>query len=356
MFAIHPAAAMARQKLRLRLLTPCFLGDADQSGAWRTPPFKALLREWWRIAAAAPRYDHHFLREQEGELFGNAWLTSGASKSRVRLALEHWKAGKLTAFGDDPKVKHDNVKFPVGSQLYLGYGPMVYDKISKKTALKANPALQADEGNTLSVAWPESEPAVEEALQLIDWFGSIGGRSRNGWGALELAADGGPLALVALASDHQLLQKVLRPLRGCLQLDWPHAIGSDTQGPLIWHSVDSFANWSDAMRFLARTKIGFRTHLPFSGGGTHRQPQERHVLAYPVTNHQVQGWGGNTRLANQLRFKVIRENGRLRARIYHTPHQSPLPMPGIDQHAVWQKLHRWLDDPAHQLQRLGGAA
>ncbi len=30
--------------------TPAFLGNVDQQGQWRTPQFKALLREWWRIS------------------------------------------------------------------------------------------------------------------------------------------------------------------------------------------------------------------------------------------------------------------------------------------------------------------
>ena len=35
--------------LSLRMVTPAFLGDADQRGEWRTPPFKTLVRQWWRV-------------------------------------------------------------------------------------------------------------------------------------------------------------------------------------------------------------------------------------------------------------------------------------------------------------------
>lgn len=34
----------------VRFTTPAFLGNAEQAGQWRTPPFKALLRQWWRCA------------------------------------------------------------------------------------------------------------------------------------------------------------------------------------------------------------------------------------------------------------------------------------------------------------------
>jgi hypothetical protein len=39
---------------RVSFTTPAFLGDAEQNGQWRTPPFKALLRQWWRVAGTFP--------------------------------------------------------------------------------------------------------------------------------------------------------------------------------------------------------------------------------------------------------------------------------------------------------------
>lgn len=336
-------------RLKLHTLSPAFLGDAQQSAVWRTPPIKALLREWWRVAAApAHGHDHRRLRLTEGKLFGNAWLDNDFSKSQVRMALEHWHAGKPGWEATDPKVTHPEVKFPVGSQLYLGYGPLVFQGGIK---LKNGAALQANESNTLDLAWPgEHDGILKHTLQLIDWFGTFGGRSRNGWGSLALGRE-------AFNVQNAHLQSVLRPLADCLHLDWPHALGKDGKGPLIWESTGNFDGWQNAMRFLAQTKIGFRTHLKFVGGQPHPQPQERHLLAYPVTNHKVstRGWGGEGRLANQLRFKLFHDPaGQLRARLYHTPHKSPLPsgMSEAQELAVWQKIHTWLDCQAN-LQRLG---
>ena len=33
---------------QLRFQTPAFLGNAQQQRQWCTPPFKALLRQWWQ--------------------------------------------------------------------------------------------------------------------------------------------------------------------------------------------------------------------------------------------------------------------------------------------------------------------
>ncbi len=42
--------------------TPAFLGNAEQQAQWRTPPFKALLRQWWRVVKAPEvGYDHRRL-------------------------------------------------------------------------------------------------------------------------------------------------------------------------------------------------------------------------------------------------------------------------------------------------------
>ena len=74
-----------------------------------------------------------------------------------------------------------------------------------------------------------------------------------------------------------------------------------------------------------------------------------------MTNHDVRAWGGQARLANQLRFKLFRDTaGQLRARLYHTPHKCPLPAGGIDELTVWQQIHIWLDQQS-DLQRLGAA-
>lgn len=43
--------------------TPAFLGNAEQQAQWRTPPFKALLRQWWRVVKAPDfNYDYQKLR------------------------------------------------------------------------------------------------------------------------------------------------------------------------------------------------------------------------------------------------------------------------------------------------------
>lgn len=343
----------------VKFITPAFLGNAEQQGAWRSPPFKALLRQWWRVVVAHQyNYDHSEMREAEGRLFGHAWLQekgkSWACQSKVRIKLKHWDGGHLQSWSSEPKVKHPEVKFPVGAHLYLGYGPIGYEK-GKGTCLKYPPAIDANAENRLLVAFPDNEAdSMKKTIQLMHWFGTMGSRSRNGWGSVSLAAK--PLldtdALLKGGSTLKL-QAHSRPLMDCLGQEWPHAFGADKRGLLIW-KTQPCQDWSAAQKLLAEVKIAFRTDLKFNGPSGPFMP--RHLLAYPVTKHSVREWGNQKRLANQLRFKVIQQSdGSYVGLAFHLPCAIPnelmekleqgtrKKLTTAYQMSVWEQVHHVLD-------------
>ena len=357
----------------VRFLCPAFLGNAEQSGQWRTPPFKALLRQWWRVAYAS---DHQFsvdldrMRDLEGELFGAAAEKRASNSSRVRIRLDRWDLGSLKDWQPTGTVRHPEVQVRregkvvgigqnVGSDLYLGYGPLTY---KGGTTLKAGAAIQAGENAPLRIALtPQLEDReterISKALALINLYGTLGGRSRNGWGSFALEPLDGSAAL-PLSLD----QSFLHPWQQALRLDWPHAIGRDEQGPLIWQTEEAFSDWKAAMRRLAQIKIGLRMQFKFTPGV--RTPQDRHWLSYPVTHHQIDTWVDKDRrplrLPNSLRFKLRRDSGepaRLRGVIFHVPclppHDFSPPSPAVVAVVpVWQRAHQFLDDPAQKLRRI----
>src|SRR5690606_20302982 len=148
----------------------------------------------------------------------------------IRLALAHWDEGQCKAWpAGESRVTHPEVKDrntgelrPVGSELYLGYGPLVFQQ---GTRLKSGAALQAKDTNTLRLALldttqpklPETTQAdLERALTLAHWFGTIGGRSRNGWGSLLWTAAEGTPDLPALSRAALENSGCTRALRDCL--------------------------------------------------------------------------------------------------------------------------------------------
>jgi CRISPR-associated protein Cmr1 len=346
----------------LQFNSPAFLGNAEQNGQWRTPPIKAQLRQWWRVAYAA---DHRFtvnvteMRREEGLLFGVASDGEDDSrKSLIRMRLDRWDAGQLQQSDwprQDAKVTHPEVKnrqgetVPVGSQLYLGYGPLEFR--GGGTGLKHNAAIQFGESATLSLAIPEAHaPLIQQALGLMDRFGALGCRSRNGWGSFAL------LPLPQAGEGRGEGDLPLRSWRDGLKLDWPHALGQDAQGPLIWQTAPH-DDWKALMKTLAIIKIGLRTQFPFPNERPpHRQAQARHWLSYPITNHTTAAFDRNARLPNQLRFKVRpTPDGKLVGVIFHVPHRPPSAFNPDPQaiERVWTQVHRFLDLPAQQLTRIG---
>jgi CRISPR-associated protein Cmr1 len=334
---------------------PTFLGDATQSGRWRTPPFKAQLRQWWRIAyASSMRFlvNVQEMRDIEGHLFGHAWLENdtddnhqkiAARKSEVRLRLSRWDQGQDKQWlTQDPPIRHPNVhgrdgkEKPVGAHLYMGYGPLTFQQ---GTALKANAAIQAKESAELALAYPDKHaPLIEQALLLMNAYGTVGGRSRNGWGSYSIGD--------AQSSSPSATQS----LEGCLRHDWPHAIGSDDNGALIW-KTNAHKDWASLMKTLANIKIGLRTNFIFTTGKNTPAPEDRHWLSYPVTNHSVSSWDGNARLPNQLRFKIRpTADGQLEGVVFHMPHLPPTSFRADPRRllSVWQQVHQHLDQHAAQ--------
>ncbi|NJM32164.1 MAG: hypothetical protein HC848_03940 [Limnobacter sp.] len=216
---------MKQNKFDIVFHTPAFLGDAQQSGCWRTPPFKAQLRQWWRVVYWAKHHTNFSLetmRQAEGQLFGNAWLKDDFQKSQVRMRLNHWRKGTLEQKDWEPgaQVVHPEVSKPIDSQLYLGFGP-----VTNKTGIKANAAIQAGESAKLIMAYPEKDAEdIEQALQLMHFYGTVGGRSRNSWGSYS--------CLAVNPSEQTLALPVSKDWENCLNQDWPHAIGKDHNGPL----------------------------------------------------------------------------------------------------------------------------
>ena len=337
---------MKTWRYKVRFLSPAFLGDADQSGQWRTPPFKALLRQWWRVVHAAGHgfdVDVKQMRRCEGQLFGNAWL-SHPCQSMVRLRLSGWKAGNIDSWRGleggsiyHPEVQRTN--YMVGPQAYLGYGPL---DGRGGTELTKKRAIEPGEEATLSLRVPGKHTDMfKNTLALMNFYGSVGGRCRNGWGAFTLTPAGG--GTPQHPSD---LTRFFRPWRKALELTWPHALGLGDDGrPLVW-TTQPHDNWRSLMQELAVIKVGMRTQFVFSGGNT-GSPEMRHWLAYPVTKHTVYSWKNTSgRIPNTLRFTARPANGgHLQGVIFHLPCKPPDEFsPDKTIEKVWEQVHQLLDE------------
>jgi CRISPR-associated protein Cmr1 len=349
--------------------TPAFLGNVEQEGQWRTPPFKALLREWWRISRAREfDYDHRALRMAETELFGTAADAPGrpSGKSKVRLRLSSWDKAVFGAvqatFARSQQV--NTGRHIVSAGIYLGYGP-VQQGASRKAIMPGDAAV------ALAVAVEDAQgngaTSLDDVIQLANWFGTLGSRARNGWGSVTLKPNQGTVgqnhhdaAQMSLTSAALQRMLVLRNWKDCLQLDWPHAIGMDDERrPLVWQTSPK-NSWEETMHELAEIRIAVDTLVdPRRETG---EPKSRHLMSYPVTHFAVGNWGNRERIPNQLRFKVIHTGNQFVGRIVHLPCRvSDRLLRSVNSNArantvqeinVWAQVHRQLDGMAPRLVRI----
>lgn len=299
--------------LNVSFNTPAFLGNATQEAQWRTPPFKALLRQWWRVVKAKDvNYDHNKLLVFENELFGKAAEKGKLSnKSVLRLRLNNWQIGTAQSITNTKSLRLRASGPPVLVNSYMGYGPVSHR--SNETRRSIAPESESAE---LWLGFPmRYKEEIAETIQLMAWFGTLGSRSRNAWGSLNIISAVG-VELKALTKAN--LEIYSRHFDECLNTDWAHAIGYDKNGLLVWKTSPK-SSWNEVMADLASIKMKFRNNFPFTRTGTHNNPEKRHVIAYPVTKHPLQGLGNSARLANSLRFKIIKEEKQYYGLIFHLP-------------------------------------
>ena len=206
---------MVKKNYTVRFVTPAFLGDANQNGIWRTPPFKALIRQWWRIVTTAGgNPDTASLLGKEGELFGRASGDQGNNASQVRLKLDcsggsstsnSWGNFKFNAL-NHPEVSKGNPK----TDLYLGYGPVKPGGKLKGQTFIAPDSPGAE--RSLEVSMPgNEEEKFNIVLKLIHLFGTLGGEAamvggRSIWGRGGFQPRKYPLSSIP---------KIYRPGIGC---------------------------------------------------------------------------------------------------------------------------------------------
>jgi CRISPR-associated protein Cmr1 len=334
-------------RYQVSFTTPAFLGNAEQQGQWRTPPFKALIRQWWRVVQRARTPSNiERMRFDEGMLFGNAWLSNERGealhrKSSLLIRLsEHGpgtlKADKWPADFETVRTSLTRAELKLPADRYIGYGPVIP---GKRNAIDAGKSAQ------LRLGIADDIPGLEDTLALIHWFGTAGSRARNGWGSVHLAPDNDAARSLACGDALALAQRHSRPWRECFALDWPHAIGSDDRGPLVWQTED-LPHWRAAIGRLARVRIAARLiakrmrddrwnagaihYLGYPAGTGKSNPSER-----PLSS----GHKGELRFASPLRFKIVRSGKGVRALVYHMPCRLPEAFLG----AVARREAAWLE-------------
>ncbi|MCY4560229.1 MAG: type III-B CRISPR module RAMP protein Cmr1 [Chloroflexi bacterium] len=177
---------------RFLVTTPLFgRGADDYRPELRLPSFKGVLRFWWRaLAWSRLQGDLAAIRQEEDALFGSA----GGGQSRLSMRLTLPDDRNWVALGDVLRVPGQRGAVGEGAR-YLGYGVM------EAFASRAR-GTQAGQLIRACLAAPfeftvrmraralsdEEIKSVRDALVALGTLGSMGSRSRKGYGSLSLAS------------------------------------------------------------------------------------------------------------------------------------------------------------------------
>lgn len=183
------------QELRLtfRVLTPLFLGGADQQRAELRPPaFKGLLRFWFRALDPA-------FRDYEPALFGGS--VDGSGQSPFLLRVETGPPPRLAwPDMDADRFNRGSGRNTRNGLVYLGY-PFQMRGRDRQTQMQGSGRQAIRPGHTFTIRnlIPSALSADSEqgrrlrrsltgAWWLLSHLGAIGSRSRRGFGSLSLDA------------------------------------------------------------------------------------------------------------------------------------------------------------------------
>ena len=322
--------------LKVKVLTPMFLGGADGNAELRAAPFRAAIRYWWRVVVGVG--NSSTLLKNESELFGGVKIESVKSKVDVSVAGNVKVETPVFSLNKINHPEAEKAHCKVDGPGYLaGMGHYNFKKGFTKKAI-----LPEQEFN-LKVAYPHNNKnEIEKTLTLMNVFGTIGARSRNGFGSFIFTGFNNIKIKNFQIKDYS---KIINDKENA----YPHSLTGDSTGLTFWKLKDNNQTNNGAiLRELADVYIKLKTS-PFFKFKT-KGPGERHLLGYPVMNHGLNEWGGNSgRVPSQLRLMVKNDTtGNLNGYILHIAHALPQDKKWFPQLAsqqnIWQEVHKFLDN------------
>ncbi|MBN1984602.1 MAG: hypothetical protein JW795_23955 [Chitinivibrionales bacterium] len=317
---------LEKLEIEVEFLTPCFLGGADQNTELRSAPFKSMLRQWWRISNG--HFDDKKLSENESKLFGST--QKSANRSLITISLNAVTFGKP----EIPKqeqlsiLKVNGKSQSIKPLSYVGYGPISMDG-KWKNFIAPGSKLRME-----ITAPKDSINDLKQVLHFAHYFGSLGSRSRNGWGAFTLSS-----------KDYDFLKPIKTKLISVEDIfkeslkNYPWVLGKDGKGPLCW-KIQNDTEWSSVMINMAQVYATLRYN-----NKAMKDINARAILGYPLTNAEVRAEKKDIdRIPKQLRMTVHKKNGKFIGVFIHFPYKLPCSMNcALSEINLWKAVYAHFD-------------
>lgn len=166
-----------------RIVTPMFIGDAEQNASGISPAsVKGALRFWWRALMWGKIRDLQELHKQESVLFGSSADKGNAAAFTLRVISE-----KLTKTSTG--ITHPEFTTQAAAR-YLGYG-LIEAFPSREKGTQAGQLVRdcLNENQTFTVTLTSFDPiddSLKQSLMLFGLIGGLGSRIRHGMGSIAL--------------------------------------------------------------------------------------------------------------------------------------------------------------------------
>ncbi|MBP5201721.1 hypothetical protein J6253_03180 [bacterium] len=215
------------------------------------------------------------LWKQESRLFGSTEKDpdskDGKSFGRSRIELKIVDKTRVR-FLEVNTVEKDDIKFGnvlnpstgcfVEAASYLGYGVIEMKKINtpdgrpKRIAKITRKCVQPNSRLTLSIDIPsEYKEDMIQTLYYIDLFGTIGSKSKNGFGSIAVKPIG--FDFKKCAPRYENIEDVMNNGK-----HYPNSLVLDDYGSvMIWQTGTSFDKYESAMQFLCKKYMNLKCDL-----------------------------------------------------------------------------------------------
>jgi len=230
---------MVTENYVMTFITPCFVHGADSKGEplLNTVALKAQYRFWFRIIKSTEMLEVNpklkgvelaeKLLQEEQHFFGGVACKNGLepARSKIRVVITELP-NSIVSINLSPNT----------GQGYFGYG-ICKDKEKEAKGYSAGSIVR------FYLQYPEEyKILIHKISSLIDEFGALGGRSRRGFGAVQLSLDGGQLPKVSSFSD-SLMNDWLRGYQN--EIAYPFTLGKDKKGVLCWRSKKYYRSYTE---------------------------------------------------------------------------------------------------------------
>lgn len=265
---------MVEKIIKIKTVTPMFLGGVNKKAEMKVTSLKGVLRYWWR--ASTPNEKIEKLFEKEMEIFGGIKGEKGQkSKLSIILLSKPVPDGSFSKarFYEPPnnwRIQTYGGNKDTNVLSYLSYGAVSWDKNIKQTIVtqeyfKPETTFEFKLVCDNEKTWNETE----KALKCIHLFGGLGAKSRNGFGSVEVWLDNKPI----IGNDDKEISSFIDKIKGNNEYKYP----TFNKQTIVWKTKKAFLSWENALKEIGEVYIKSKLSLE-----RHHVYTRRKEIAKPI--------------------------------------------------------------------------